>query len=491
MKIKLSKDESLLSALQRNGVFIDAPCGGNGKCGKCKIKINQADGINPPVKVENEILTQRELDSGVRLACCVYCDGEVDYSLEAVDYKDGKALSFAPVKADLSFGAGMAIDIGTTTVAAYFYDLSDGSLLQTISGLNAQRSFGADVISRIEAYGEGGDLLKQAIINQLNGFIDQFRGSHSLDLTDIVIVGNTVMLHLLSGLDPSSIAVAPFTPLSLFGNSISASVLGLNADCNVYLGDCIASYVGADITAGLLACNADCWDKPKLYIDIGTNGEMAIGDKSGIVCCATAAGPAFEGAHIKQGVGGISGAVSKVFVTDGRLDYSTIGNQKPIGICGSGIIDAIACFLELGLIDETGRIDDSIESGELEIGDGIAVNGSDICEIQLAKAAIAAGINTLLNHSGRRLDEIDEIIVAGGFGSFIDIKSAQAIGLLPQGVKISSVGNAAGSGASSVLLSKSKREALKSLCNKMEYFELSGDSYFQNEYIEQMLFGEE
>lgn len=514
--IKVEKNQNILDILQENKIYIDAPCNGNGKCGKCKI-IAIGD-LNEISSVENSILTTDEIGICTRLACMTYPVGDCEitvmsnnsYSVQTSSTStetlnvDSRASSDVGKSADV---VGLAVDIGTTTVACYFYDLSSGEKLYTASGLNEQRSFGADVISRIESCSaNGSELLKSAIINELNSFIDEFCTNKSMDYSDIkdaFIAGNTVMLHLLRGLDASKIAVAPFIPTSLFGYDIKASELGLNmADtAQVYLSDSVASYVGGDITAGLLSCNADLLEKPCIYIDIGTNGEMALGDKNGFVCCATAAGPAFEGAHIKHGVGGIKGAISKVFIEDDDIKISTIGNQRPLGICGSGLIDAIACMLKLNIIDETGRLDeDEIpekfahryknEKFILDLETGISITQKDIREVQLAKSAIAAGINTLLHKSGLKITDIDKVIVAGGFGSFIDIKSACCIGLLPieKANDTLAVGNAAGMGAIKALLSKHELARLKKITTLCEYFELSGDSFFQDEYVEQMMF---
>ncbi|MFZ2538103.1 MAG: ASKHA domain-containing protein [Oscillospiraceae bacterium] len=502
---------SILEILKENKIYIDAPCNGNGKCGKCKVTATGS--LSKITDVEKEILSQHEITACCRLACMTYpigdCEIEViseSYNIQASGTTDVYAVN-SRISSDNA--VGMAVDIGTTTVACFFYELKNGKCLYTASGLNKQRSFGADVISRIENCmnnDNGKELLKTTIISELNGFIAEFcnkTGKNTCDIKDAFIAGNTVMLHLLCGLDASSIAVAPFTPNSLFGNDMNAKLLGLNIadEANVYLADCVASYVGGDITAGLLSCNADKFESPCIYIDIGTNGEMALGDKNGFVCCATAAGPAFEGAHIKHGVGGIDGAISKVYIENDEIKFSTINNSNPIGICGSGLIDAIACLLRLRIIDETGRLDkDKIPARYaerykddefiLDFVSGITITQKDIREVQLAKAAIKGGINTLLHKSGLNITGIDKVIVAGGFGSYINQKSACEIGLLPR-EKLESthaVGNAAGMGAIKALLSKNGLKTLKEITATCNYFELSGDGFFQDEYIEQMMF---
>lgn len=511
---------SFLSTLQNNKIYIDAPCNGNGKCGKCKAVIRGE--VSPVTEVETKILTEQELNNGVRLACKTYPLGESSISIINNDSMGVKSSGKMEEKYNLSpivdvtereKAYGLAVDIGTTTVASYFYDLKTGGKIKTVSGLNEQRSFGADVISRMNTCitdQNGLALLQKTIVAELNNFIAKFEqdGYDSQDIVDVTIAANTVMLHMFAGLSPNGIAVAPFTPTSLFGFNVKASEVGqglnVNKEANVYLSDCISGYVGGDITAGMLSSSIYDNKSNVIYIDIGTNGEMAVGNDDGFVCCATAAGPAFEGAHIKHGVGGISGAISKVYVEDGDIKFETINNVPPVGICGSGLIDAIATMIKLGVIDETGRIDEDeipenlmyryFEDDEpefyIDMQSKISITQKDVREIQLAKAAILAGIKTMLNSKNLEFSDIDQLVLAGGFGSFINKDSACEIGLLPKELidRIDVVGNAAGMGAIVLLLSKDSRDIVKTIFNKTEYYELSGDSFFQDQYIEEMMF---
>lgn len=265
----------------------------------------------------------------------------------------------------------MAVDIGTTTVVAYYYDLTTGALLDTQSALNPQRAFGADVISRIGAAKESQGLAQQtqAILSLLQDMTSAFARNTGLNpdrLYHITIAANTTMLHLLCGLDPSGIAAAPFISADLLGWDLSVARLGLGFGCpdgKVSLLPCISSYVGADITAGMVSCGLEQAGEKAVYLDVGTNGEMAYRGKEGLLCCSTAAGPAFEGAHIRCGTGGIPGAVSRVWLEEGELRYETIGGQPAVGICGSGLIDAVAVLLQIGAVDETGRL---LDEDELE-----------------------------------------------------------------------------------------------------------------------------
>jgi uncharacterized 2Fe-2S/4Fe-4S cluster protein (DUF4445 family) len=414
---------------------------------------------------------------------------------------------------------GMAVDIGTTTVVAYFYDLITGELIDTESGINEQRAFGADVISRISACIEqenGLNDLQRTIINELNGFINDFCTKANTNISNIyfaTIAGNTTMLHLIAGINPTNIANAPFIPVSLFGKNFSAASLGLNlnVDASVYLVRCISSYIGGDITAGMLACGkacgADATDKTTLYIDIGTNGEMTLIHNGKITCCSTAAGPAFEGAQIKFGTGGVSGAISSIHLQDNEIIIKTINNMPAIGICGSGLIDAIAVMLKLEVIDETGRICDNDEIPDmaiskriveiddsnafiLDIESGIYITQRDVREVQLAKSAIASGIACLLHDTNIAVTDVQKLILAGGFGSHMNSDSACEIGLLPKELtdKIEVVGNAAGNGAAQLLLSQESFARLDDIAASCENIELSGHPYFQDQYIENMMF---
>ncbi|WP_312643505.1 ASKHA domain-containing protein [Hydrogenoanaerobacterium sp.] len=510
-----SAQGNLLSILLEAGAFVDAPCGGKGRCGKCRVIA--AGALSPLTDAERKLLSPAELAANTRLACETVLLG--DARVQIISHADidvcaqGDAVDFeVTAEFDAAQNVGMAVDIGTTTVVAYFHELATGRLLYTASGINGQRVYGADVISRIGACIENSENLaaqQKIMVSQLNRYIADFErvtGASANRIGQAVIVANTTMQHLLCGLDPAGIASAPFTPKSLFGYEQNGAELGINISGTVYHAPSISAYVGADITAGLYASGAAYDDRPALFIDIGTNGEMALASKDRLVCCSTAAGPAFEGAHIKYGVGGVAGAIEKVTCQENALHIETIGGLPPIGICGSGIIDAAAAALQAGGMDDTGRILDTDEAegfivhyidddeGEivLDKASGISLTQQDVREIQLAKAAIAAGVNTLLHESGLTLKEIDKLYIAGGFGAHINKASACAIGLLPAALldKIVFVGNAAGMGAQRALLTADGKARLRALADRAQYLELSGHAFFQDSYIEEMMFPE-
>lgn len=497
--IRAESGGTALSLLREAGK-ISAPCGGNGRCGKCRIKIRGK--LSAPDETEKRLLTPRELASGLRLACRARVLGDCEARLPA-EPENFRAASCEEKRAGAPAGrVGVAADIGTTTVAAWFVDLDTGAVLGEESGLNAQRGFGADVMSRAGACREPGSAaaLHGAIIGQLNGFTARFcesTGAKPEQFASFSFAGNTVMQHLLAGLSPAGMAAAPFSPVSLFGESLPADKLGLccAAGSRAYFVPCVSAFVGGDVTAGLLACGEP--ESPRLFLDVGTNGEAALFFGGRFLCCSAAAGPAFEGAHIRWGTGGVPGAVCSVNVREGRLRVGTIGGQKPVGICGSGLIDALAVMRELGVMDETGRIVPGPRVAEAKDGGlcfvldeeaGVCVTQKDVREAQLAKAAVAAGVLCLLREAGIPENAEIPVLLAGGFGSHLNGENARKIGLLPGSGPVTAVGNAAGRGAVRALLSSESRKALKNLAARCETVNLSGSAYFNRLFMERMTF---
>lgn len=467
---------TILEALRPCGAAIHAPCGGNGSCRRCTVTIS---GVCA------------DMQGGVReyrgeevLACRQRIAGDISVFLpEREGENKGISLSSASITGG-GAGLGFAVDIGTTTVAAYLYDLSSGLCIAKTGGMNAQRSYGSDVISRIQhsASPEGLEHLTGAIRRQLGALAKELCPDLSR-IKYVSIAANTVMEHIFAGMSPVGIGVAPFTPLSLFGEEINESLIE-GIDAPIYLCPAIAGYVGGDISAGLLSSGAYRSEDTVLFIDIGTNGEMALCSPEGILSCATAAGPAFEGAETECGSPAMDGAINRV---DTDLKFTTIGNEEPASICGSGIIDAVAALLVNEIVDETGRMD-----GErYEFSDKVYISGGDIRRIQLAKAAIRAGIDTLLKKSGKSCGDIDRVLIAGGFGAYMRTVSACAIGLLPPGLleRTEHIGNSAGMGAA-MALTEAGRKTLSDIVKRCAYVELSGDAVFNGCYVDAMMFDE-
>lgn len=418
---------------------------------------------------------------------------------------------------------GIAVDIGTTTIAAYLYCLNSGRRISVKSSLNPQKRFGADVISRIEYSSrsiENNNEISRTLIKGINTLISDLVDESNItynDLYEAVCVGNTSMLHFLMNISAEKIAVAPFLPVTTDMHNFKASSLGININpsgCVVLL-PCVSAYIGADTISAVLASRMFEDEEVSLLVDIGTNGEMVLGCKEWMLSCSTAAGPAFEGANINNGTGGIEGAIDKVYI-ENELKYKTIGNKSPVGICGSGVIDTVAVMLEAGVVDETGRIIDPEEmeysvpidmKDRVIASDGkkvfivekrintrtnedIVLTQKDIREVQNAKAAIAAGIKTLARHAGIGHDEIKKVYLAGGFGNHMNMNSAVKIGLIPTELekKIEFIGNAAGMGAAECLLSEELLEVTLRIKKQIKYIELSADKNFSEDYIESMIF---
>ncbi len=468
----------------------DKPCGGHGKCGKCKVIVK--GNVSKPTEAELKLLSSDELATGVRLACLTHVLGHCKIqTLSAVKESQIKTNGVLPeFKLNPIFSKyGVAIDIGTTTLVAQLYN-TEGTLVAETSRLNPQSEWGADVISRIEAALNGkAKQLSQAIRNALNEMLREFSVVIDTNKIDaVVITGNTVMLSLLTEQSLEPFSHAPFDAKRLFGETLTASELslcGLRQDVKIYLPPCISAFVGADITCAILATNL-CEKTTAMLADIGTNGEMALWHNGKLTVCSTAAGPAFEGVGISMGMQGVEGAIDKVILKDGKLIAHVIGNKEPIGICGSGLVDAAACMLDLGIIDESGFL----ENEPFVLNEPISVTQKDIRMLQLAKSAICAGMQTLLNNEGLTPSDISSLYIAGGFGSYLNKESAANIGLLPKELSENSrvVGNAALGGASMLLLNSKMATIAESLSLKAHILDLSTSPTFSEYYMLGMSF---
>lgn len=470
-KIPFEGEKPLGALLIESGITVPHPCGGRGVCGKCAVEITGA--LSP--------LTEAEKNAGTRLSCQTTLCG--DATLILGNENSGMRIeseSHTKIEAirPMAGKYGAAVDIGTTTVALRIYDLADGTVVGSAAALNPQRSVATDVMGRIDAACHGQSaLLKRQITDCIEALLKKAMGDQKITVDALVLSGNTTMLYLLVGRDPSSLATAPFEADTLFDTE--TEILGIPA----YLPPCMGAFVGADITETLLA--ADICGKSGTYLlcDIGTNGEIALLKDGSLLVTSTAAGPAFEGVGISSGCIGISGAIDRVWAENGRLRFTTIDSQPPVGICGSGLIDAVAAALSIGLIDETGAMEDAIDLG------GILLLPEDVRSLQLAKAAIAAGIETLLDKAGISSDKIDACIIAGGFGSHLDPKSAGAIGLLPSPLvpRIRIIGNGSLDGASMTLLDTAKRDTLRAIVKSASLVNLGGNPKFNSYYIKKMM----
>ncbi|MCD7833504.1 MAG: ASKHA domain-containing protein [Lachnospiraceae bacterium] len=400
-----------------------------------------------------------------------------------------------------------AFDIGTTTVAVYLLDAKDGRTLAVESRLNPQVQYGADVIMRANyALEHGTEILSLCIreaVNEMLQILAQKAAICTADIFQVSVVGNTCMHHLFLGISPASLVHAPYTPAISTRLTLRAVDYGLHVHPNAQLLmlPVIAGYVGADTCACLMVTRPDQEDNITLLLDIGTNGEMVLGNRKRLVACSTAAGPAFEGAKITCGMRGAAGAVDHVFYENGNWRYTTIGGEPAVGLCGSGLIDLVACLLRAGLIDENGRL----ESGQTDPqtfvlvppkdsgnGQGVYLTRKDVGEVQLAKAAIAAGIQLLMDELQITENDITEVRVAGAFGNYMNPASAGEIGMFPRSLvgRVRSIGNAAGEGAKLALLSQEELKISEELAHRTDFIELAALPEFQDCFVEQLGFEE-
>lgn len=472
----------------------EKPCGGNGKCGKCKVKA--IGKLSSLTNAEKEFLSKKEILNNVRLACQTYALGDCDVKTISKNnhtkiLSDGKIGNYVLNPTFTNYG--IAVDVGTTTIVGTLYN-SSAKLLAKTQMVNPQIKWGADVISRIEFALNGNErVLKNSIIDALNNLINKLTkiASVSLNLIDyIVITGNTAMLYFLTGENVKPLSKFPFKAEKLFGETITAKNLGLNVvngETKVYLPPCISAFVGADTTSAILSTNL-CENKTAMLVDIGTNGEMALYANGKLTVCSTAAGPAFEGVGISSGMTASSGAIDKITILNGKIRYSVIDKLTPIGICGSGLIDAVACLIDLGVLEESGYL----SKNPYYITENISITQKDIRNLQLSKSAINAGLLTLLKNACVKENAVDNFYIAGGFGNYINVENAVKIGLLPKVIAKQKivVGNAALSGAIMLLLDKNAKNKAENIAKNATPLNLATDANFINYYTMSMFLSE-
>ncbi len=416
---------------------------------------------------------------------------------------------------------GVAVDVGTTTIVCYLLDLSDGRIMAISSRGNAQAEMGEDLMTRISfAMADEGNTarLQSAVIASINQLIADCCAAAGLkpeEIVDCCCAGNTCMQHLFLGLFPRSLGFSPYRPVTTRAITLSAGELAppllMNKSGKIYLLPSIAGFVGGDnVSVQLIARRLALQEESKLILDIGTNTEIALISNEGTIICSCPSGPAFEGMHITHGVRGVRGALERIWVTgaSGEVKYKTIGNQKPIGICGSGLVDAVAVLLQMGLLQRNGvlkaeaatpRLRMSAQGErefvlawkeETDLGKDIVISQRDIVEFQKAKAAIQAACKILLRRKKIGEDQLGKIFMAGAFGQYIDIDNAIATGMLPAlpRERIEAIGNAAGSGARMALLSQEARREAERIAAEAEYLELSTDSEFTRDFMKAMFF---
>ncbi len=474
-------EANLLEVLTQNGFFIPAACGGYGRCGKCAVKCRTAD--------TEEYKTVLSCHTSVTSDLTVLLDTESESGL----WKVSSLSSYEKRK------VGMLLDVGTTTLAACLIDKETGKTLAKASALNPQGAFGADVLSRISAFGDGkGEAMRSAVVDATNRLIADFSRTGA-QIDEVVVAGNPTMLHLFIGVDPSGIGSYPFTPTFVETKYFEGADIGIDAP-HVRLLPSISAYLGSDVSAGILACEMDKTDKTQLFMDLGTNGEIVLSHKGKLYAASTAAGPALEGANMACGIGGVAGAIDRVWKDNGQLRFTTVEKAPARGICGSGLIDLLALLLDEEILDETGAFSEECDSPlfhHLEddcfyLTPEVYLSQDDVRQFQLAKAAIAAGVEALLAHCKVKVSEIEHVFLAGGLGYYMSPARAARTGLLSQTLlsRTQIVGNTALAGARLCLLKEENQTAIDALSRRTDTVELSFSPVFSQAYIENMGFDE-
>lgn len=504
---------TLLEVARIAGVALQATCGGAGTCGSCRVQRISGD-LTPETEVERLELDPAERAAGLRLACQarpltdtrLHLPADSLCTTQRLQLEAHGVVSVDPLEA--TAGLGLAVDLGTTKVAMYLVDLSTGETLASRASPNPQIAYGEDVISRVAYAGQHPDgaaqLTRQVrdALAVLTREVCEAAGVPRSLVREVVVVGNTAMHHLLADLPVRQLGMAPYRPALTTALELSAQALGLDVapGARVHLPPVVAGFVGSDHVAMLLGTGLDRRAGTVLAVDIGTNTEMTLLHEGRLRSCSSPSGPAFEGAHLSTGMRAAPGAVEAVRIRGATVHVRTIDDAPPIGICGSGILDLMAELLQAGLLNERGTIQGShpavrpgargpevVLAGAHATGTGrdLTVVRRDLHEIQMAKAAIRSGIDVLLDRAGIGPEALDEVLVAGAFGSYLDLRSAVRIGMFPPVAhdRIRQVGNAAGLGARQLLVSPARRARAEALAARAEHVELSGEPGFRDRYL--------
>ncbi|MFO0909209.1 MAG: ASKHA domain-containing protein [Isosphaeraceae bacterium] len=479
VRLEPGPDGSLRDLLFERGV--EFPCGGTTLCGGCKIRI--VAGEVPVTPEMSLVLSRQEIERGWRLGCLAVARDPVVVEVaqwSSVILDDQDRTPFEPAE-----GLGAVVDLGTTTLVAQAVDLSSGEVVAVATALNPQARHGADLMARLDFErahpGELTSLIRDAVGRLLAEV------AIGRPLAETLIVGNTVMHHLLAGRSIEPLCAVPFRSPHGGEAILGADELRWKLELTnpVRMLPCLGGFVGSDILAGLVATGLHLPHSTGALLDLGTNGEIAVADDTGIVCASAAAGPAFEGGRIGQGQRAGRGAIDRVCLREGRLECRVIGGTPARGICGSGLVDAIACARHLGSIQPSGRLSPGV--ARITLTDSVSLSQADLRELQLAKAAIAAGFDIL---RADRPIEPSRVFLAGAFGNYVNPGSARRIGLLPQWAdRPTPAGNTALRGARTLLLAGARRDALiEAVLSRTRHLELASDPTFQEAFVAAMAF---
>jgi len=518
--------DNLLKVLVEAGIFIDNPCNGGGTCGKCKVRILPYS-VPPqtqatPSDSECRFLSEDDMASGLRLACMTTVTGNITVEIP-YKYRKHEILTAGYLPDfDREFrksGYGIVIDIGTTTVVAALIDLTTGEELGGASMINAQKTYGSDVLTRItyecENPDTGAGRLQKTIIDSLNAMIGEICLTADVERTEIVEIAaaaNCTMLHMLLGADARPLGKAPYTPLFTEAQTLYAKDIGLQTGDNtvLYCLPSVSTYIGADIVAGAYVCGLKEQTGNVLFIDIGTNGEIVLAHKGRLLCCSCAAGPALEGMNISAGMRAADGAIEDVSITPDGIELTVIGGKSPEGLCGSGILAVVRELLRTGIVKKQGVFikPDSLKENDfrsryirmngtkrefiLHEHPDLLVTQGDVRQVQLAKGALLSGFIVLLKEAGLYMEELDRVMIAGQFGAHLPAASIVGTGILPAGLKekIVYVGNTAKTGAYMAVMSRKAKREIEELAKRMEYLELAQTENYERIFTESMVFPE-
>lgn len=519
IRVSCKNGANLLQTLLDAGIFVDNACSGKGICGKCKVKVLNGS-LSEASETEKKVLKEQELADGIRLSCLAEVTGDVEIALLQKERKH-KVLTGGYIpefQRDVyESGYGVAIDIGTTTVVTALIDLQTGKEIANASMINAQKHFGLDVLTRITYEYEnpetGARELQEAIVKSINamlGEVCQEAGVDRRDIREIDVAANCTMMHMLLGVDARSIGRAPYKPEFLSAQTLPAKEIGIEAGENtiLYCLPQVSAYIGADIVAGAYVCEMQNAKGNVLFIDIGTNGEIVLASKGKLLCCSCAAGPALEGMNISSGMRATEGAVEDVEISEKGISLKVIGDQTPVGICGSGILAVLRELLKSGIVKKTGVF---VKKDKLEETDYrysmIRMNGTkrefilkeepellitqgDVRQVQLAKGAILSGFTALCKKAGIQMEELDKVMIAGQFGAHLPADSLTGTGILPKVVedKLVYIGNSSKTGAYMTLMSEKIKREMEELAEKMEYMELAETENYERIFTECMIF---
>ncbi len=476
-RIEAERGSALADVLAGYGV--EFPCGGSDLCGGCRIRV--LDGAMPARIEDQFVFSEDELESGWRLACRARVDAPL--KLEVGQWVTSILTDETRLEGGTRTGLGIAVDLGTTTLAAQMLDLASGEVLAVRTALNPQCVHGADVMSRVQ-FALSDDGLTPVIRRAIGGMLAEMAGERAGEVREVLLVGNTVMHHLFCGLSVEPLSHAPFQPADYGDRRFTPTQLDwpLPSTCQVRFLRCLGGFVGSDILAGLVAVDLGAGDRLRVLIDLGTNGEIIMGNRERMICASTAAGPAFEASSIRMGMRAASGAIARVFHDEGHLECHVIGGGPARGICGSGLVDAVAAGLDSGAILPGGGLANGAH--EFPVCGPVILTQSDIRELQLAKSAVASGMRLLLQCWGATHNDIEVAHLAGAFGNYIRFESALRIGLLEMApCKIRPAGNAALRGAKMILLSPSLLPS-----SPVEHIPLAFEPQFQQLFIDCLAF---